>query len=173
MYGFWALLLAICGLVAIRDPGIFLICNIASLAVWSNGCEKRGKNYWPASIEGERHLIHIALMLCVAGILVGITLEMVRFFEGAIIGLSAILIVLSWDLIIYDTGERYNEKKAQRERQAKSDNLQTNKSFLLRLPDTKIVTVILTATMLIVIFVAEYKSFMAQINEWLGLMFEK
>ena len=112
-------------------------------------------------------------MLCVAGILVGVTLEKVRFFEGAIIGLSAILIVLSWDLIIYDTAERYNEKKVQPERQSKLDNPQTNKSFLLWLPDTKIVMVILTATMLIVIFVAEFKNLMAQINEWLDLMFEK
>lgn len=174
-HGSWALFLAVCGLAGVyREPMIFIFCNLASLSVWSYGCEmKRGKKYWPASFVGKRYLIHIALMYCVAGITVGGALGMYNFINGAAIGISAILFVLSWDLIKYDTVGRYNEITAQREKQAKLDDQRSNRSILLKLPSTQKVIAAATVLTLIVVVVAEFKNIVSQLSEWWILFFDK
>ena len=116
-------------------------------------------------------MVHIALMFCVAGITIGVALELYNFFAGAIIGLSIIPIVLGWDLIIYDTAERYNERKAQQVKQTMLDEPQSNRSFLLRLPGTQTVIAITGILMLIVMVVVGYQDFVSQFSEWWALIF--
>ena len=126
----------------------------------------------PASFEGQRNLVHYALMLCVAGILVGIAVGMNRILIGAFFGLSAIMFMLSWDLILYDTNKKYDEKKSQRITQTENNDADIERSVQSQWLDTRFAILILTVLMFLVIFVAEYKNIVVQIDEWWTLLIE-
>ena len=102
--GLWALVLFICGVVGLfAEEVVYFYSSMVWVLVWLSGCDRRGSNFVPASFEGQRNLVHYAFMLCVAGILIGIAVGMNRILKGAFFGLSAIMFMLSWDLILYDT----------------------------------------------------------------------
>ena len=67
-----------------------------------------------------------------AGITVGIALEIPESAVGAVIGLSVMMIVLSCDLLRYDTEKNYHERIRQDVRQDQSSNIGTKEEWAIK-----------------------------------------
>ena len=117
-HGVWTIVLSLCGIVAsFGNVEIYVLCSVAGLIIWVFGCDKRN-NTWTASFKNRPLILHMILMLLTAGALVGHALGSPNTTTGAFLGLTFVIAVLGWDLMLFDTEENYQDKISRHKRAA-------------------------------------------------------
>lgn len=171
VYGIWSLILALLAFVGLfKNSSVSIICELASLFVWQLGCGARGEKYWPADVRNLPYLRQSVLMMCAAGMLLGLSLSDGTYLLAGYAGFISVTVCFSLDLIIYDTKERYEHRvRSQRSRQITITN---GPKYRFRFSWIRKISLLtwITAFMAMIVFVSEYKKFISQITEWISVV---
>ena len=123
---------------------------------------------WPASFEGRRYVIHAFLMMLLGVLLVGLVTGHELILRGTVFTFGILLIVLNWDLIVFDTKEKYEKKSALRKQELRASESARGSNRLMRILEPTRVMLVLMALTFTFTVIVEYDRFVTQLSEWLG-----
>ena len=169
IHGIWSLLFASSGYVTLLgDESMLVICAMGWFMVWQTGCEKRGGFMWSADLKDRPYLLHSALMLCIAGMLLGAALDISKSFGVGLAGLCLVMVGLSVDLICYPTKARYEQRLHSVSDQEVSERESARSGLRIRLSRLRQHSLLtwITALSALIVFIAEFKDVRDQIGEW-------